>query len=145
VLFRSVSFAALLAANDLTANSMIHPGQTLVVPTGPDAAPPTAPPTTMASTLSTTEVERIIREIWPDDLEQRAVDIAYRESRWRPTAQNACCVGLFQIYYDLHSWWLVDLGIMKRSDLTDARANAQAALALYQRAGWQPWSTTAGL
>ena len=65
-----------------------------------------------------------------------------RKGRLRPTAQNSCCVGLFQLYYDLHEWWLADMGITTRSGLFDARANARAALALYQRAGWTPWALT---
>lgn len=139
-----VSFTALLTANGLTATSMIHPGQRLTVPTGAGPTPPTAPPTTAPNTISTAEAERIIRQVWPDDLEQMAVDIARRESGLRPSAQNSCCVGLFQLYYDLHSWWLADLGITTRSALFDARANARAALALYQRAGWTPWAVAPG-
>jgi hypothetical protein len=137
-----VSFSALLTANGLVANGLILPGQRLIVPTGSGAPAPSAPPTTVASTISTAEVERIIRQVWPDDLEQQAVDIARRESGLRPTAQNSCCVGLFQLYYDLHSWWLVGIGVNSRGALFDARTNAQAALALYQRAGWAPWALT---
>lgn len=139
-----VSFTALLGANGLTATSLIHPGDTLTVPTGSGSAQPSAPPTTRPPTMSTAAAERIIRQVWPDDLEQMAVDIARRESGLRPTAQNSCCVGLFQIYYDLHSWWLADMGITTRSALFGARANAEAALALYERAGWTPWAVTPG-
>lgn len=136
-----VSFSSLLSANGLTATSLIHPGRSLIIPTGGGSAPPaTAPLPSSPSPISSAEAERIIREVWPDDLEQMAVDIARRESRLRPTAQNGCCVGLFQIYYDLHSWWLAGMGINTRDALFDARTNAQAALALYQRGGWTPWA-----
>lgn len=137
-----VSFSALLTANGLTANSLIHPGQTLVIPTGSGPTPTTSP--AVPNTITTAEAERIIRQVWPDDLEQMAVDIARRESGLRPNAQNGCCVGLFQIYYDLHAWWLTGVGITSRGALFDARTNAQAALALYQRAGWTPWAVPVG-
>jgi LysM repeat protein len=135
-----VSFAALLDANGLTPATLILPGMTLSVPAGRGPVPPTTPPPTAPNGVSTAGAERIIRQVWPDDLEQMAVDIARRESGLRPTAQNACCVGLFQIYYDVHSGWLASMGIGSRHALFDARTNARAALALYQQAGWAPWA-----
>ncbi len=62
-----------------------------------------------------------------------------------PRAQGQCCSGLFQIYYDVHKSWLAELGINSRNDLYDPRTNAEAAFALYQRAGgWAPWTLTSG-
>ena len=135
-----VPFASLLSANGLTAASLILPGRALTVPSASAAPPSTTSPSIAPSAVSRAEAERIIREVWPDALEQRAVDIARRESGLRPTAQNSCCVGLFQIYYDVHSAWLAGLGIGSRHALFDAHANARAALALYQQAGWAPWA-----
>ncbi|HWL45382.1 MAG TPA: LysM peptidoglycan-binding domain-containing protein [Ilumatobacter sp.] len=111
-------------------------------PTTPVAPTTTAAPTPIAN-VSIAEAQQIIRDVWPDELEERALEIAYRESGWRATADNGwCCVGLFQIYWTVHQNWLDDYGITTRNDLKDARKNATAAYALYQRAGgWGPWST----
>jgi hypothetical protein len=84
--------------------------------------------------------ETIVRDIWPDDIEDRAVAIAWRESRLQPDARNACCYGLFQINYRAHRAWLGGLGVTTAADLLDPATNARAALALYQAAGWGPWS-----
>jgi LysM repeat protein len=90
------------------------------------------------------EIEQIIRDVWPDELEDQALRIAWRESSYNPYAQNFCCSGLFQIYYEVHAGWLADLGVDERSDLYDPRTNATAAYALYQRSGsWEPWRMTA--
>jgi peptidoglycan hydrolase-like protein with peptidoglycan-binding domain len=85
-------------------------------------------------------VEEIIRDVWPDNLEDEAIRIATRESHLIPTVRNACCYGLFQIYYYAHQKWLTDYGVNQPSDLFDARTNAQVAYALYQQVGWQPWA-----
>lgn len=85
-------------------------------------------------------VEQIIRDVWPDDLEERALTIAYRESRLDPAARNYCCHGLFQIYWSIHRGWM---RLDSVDQLYDAETNARMALALYQRAGgWGPWSQT---
>jgi LysM repeat protein len=136
---------SLLAANGLTLGSVIHPGQKLRVPAGGrQPAPPsrpTPPPDASPTVASRASVERIIRAVWPDALEGRALAIAWRESNLQPNAQSECCAGLFQIYYDVHKGWLAALGIDSRSDLSDPRTNAVAAYALYRRAGgWGPWS-----
>jgi len=86
------------------------------------------------------DVECIIRDVWPDQLEDRALRIAWRESRFVPTARNACCYGLFQIYFTVHRAWLADYGVTSPADLYDPRTNATVAYALYQKAGWAPWA-----
>jgi hypothetical protein len=126
-----------------------------VVTTAPPA--PTAPPTTVKPTtttvkpttttapppapVSTAEVQALIREIWPDELEERALQIAYRESNYKSSAYNgSCCYGVFQINWSSHKSWLDDYGITSTNDLLDARKNITAAYALYQRSGgWGPW------
>ena len=130
-----------------------------VVTTAPPAtsAPTTAPPTTVKPTtttvkpttttapppapVSTADVQALIREIWPDELEERALQIAYRESNYKSSAYNgSCCYGVFQINWSSHKSWLDDYGIMSTNDLLDARKNITAAYALYQRSGgWGPW------
>ena len=83
---------------------------------------------------------QIIRDVWPDELEEKAIDIAWRESNHRPEVYNGwCCYGVFQMYYSVHQGWLAELGINSSSDLYDAEANVRAAYTLYQRAGgWGP-------
>ena len=148
-----VSARSLLAANGLTLTSVIHPGQQLEVaaeatPAVSANSPPrriAGPPSTASPTPASAEViERIIRDVWPDALEETALAIAWRESHYESGAQSQCCSGLFQIYYDVHKGWLADLGINSRDDLYHPRTNAEAAFALYQRAGgWGPWSLAA--
>lgn len=122
-------------------------------PTAPATAPPTtsaAPTTTKPNTTTTSntdatpdEVEQIIRDVWPDELEDKALQIAFRESSLVPTAKNYCCYGLFQIYWEVHDSWLDDIGITDDQQLFDPTTNARAAYALYQRSGgWGPWSQT---
>ena len=133
-------------------------------PTAPTAAPTTTPPpstsppstvTTKPATTTTTaptttvpvpappsraEVEAMIREVWPDDLEDKALEIAWRESGYRANVKNWCCYGLFQIHWSAHKSWLDDFGATSPAHLLDARTNIRAAYALYQRSGgWGPW------
>jgi hypothetical protein len=127
-------------------------------PTTTAAPPTTAAPTTTSTTTTTTttattvapspagpqDVQQIIRDVWPDELEERALEIAFRESRYVPTAKNSCCYGIFQIYWKVHRSWLADLGITDDQQLYDPATNARAALALYERSGgWGPWAQTA--
>ena len=161
-----VPLAEILQANGATTNTPLYPGATICLPAGSSTPPPpvtTAPataapstspatttsPTTTAATTTTTvaptpaspaDVQQIIRDVWPDELEERALDIAYRESRYDPTAKNFCCYGIFQIYWNVHKGWLGDIGITNDEQLFDPATNARAAYTLYQRAGgWGPW------
>lgn len=126
----------------LAASTVGAAGSVGVVPSSP-ATPskpavrvpqPTPPPATDGN------VEGVIRDVWPDDLEEHALAIARRESNLVPTARNSCCVGLFQIYFAKHRAMLAGLGITSAGELLDARTNARAALALYEVAGWGPWA-----
>lgn len=112
------------------------------------AAPTTAPPTTAAPTTTAkppapaapAEVEAIIRSVWPDELEDRALQIAWRESNYQSNAKNYCCYGLFQIYWSVHQSWLRGIGVTSAEQLYDPMTNTQAAYALYQRSGgFGPW------
>jgi LysM repeat protein len=99
--------------------------------------PPPAPP-------APGEIEQMIRDVWPDDLEEQALRVAWRESSYAPTARNHCCHGLFQIHWEAHNSWLADHGVNEVSDLYDARTNVEMAYILYQRSGsWDPWAQTA--
>jgi len=126
---------------------------TTVHPKAPPAHAPTTTPTTVAPTTTTTtiplppkntytkaQVVQIIRDIWPDDLEDQAIAIATRESNLIPTASNSCCFGLFQIYFQANRSSLAAWGITSAAQLYDPKANAYAAYAMYLRAGgWGPW------
>lgn len=157
-----VTTKALLAVNGATTSTPLYPGRAICLPAG--ATTPTAPkattttvkkavtPTTVKAPTTTVQkaapaksytkaqVEAIIREIWPDELENEAVRIATRESNLVPTAQNFCCTGLFQIYFNVHKSWLAKIGVTSAAQLKDPRVNAFAALVLYNRSGsWAPW------
>ena len=152
-----VPLAELLTANGANVSTPLYPGADICLPAGATtpttaapttAAPSTAAPTTTAATpppspVGAEEVEQIIRDVWPDELEDRALVIAYRESRYSPTAKNYCCYGLFQIYWEVHDSWLGGIGVTSAQQLYDPATNARAAYALYQRSGgWGPWSQT---
>jgi LysM repeat protein len=115
----------------------------------PTTQPPTPPQTTVpattqpappANTYSKAQVAQIIRDVWPDDLEDEAIRIATRESNLIPTVRNACCYGLFQLFYSAHKSWLAGIGVTSPAQLYDPRINATAALALYNISGWAPWA-----
>ena len=157
----SVTTASLLSANGATRRTMLYPGRTICLPanasTPTTAKPPTtttkpapAPTTTVkpvatvpappARAYSREEVIAIIREVWPDHLEDEAIRIAIRESNLKPAARNYCCIGLFQIYFNVHKRWLATIGVTNANQLTDPRVNAYAAVTLWNRAGsWAPW------
>ena len=118
-----------------------------VKPTSTTAKAPVA----VAATTTTTaappprsytrdEVAQIIRDVWPDALEDEALRIATRESNLIATARNSCCYGLFQINYSANRSSLNGWGISSAAALFDPRVNAYAAYAMYLRAGgWGPW------
>lgn len=154
---------ALYSLNGSTARTVLFAGRTVCLPTNastPAAAPPTAtappaaaPPTTRPPATVTPskqnwsqdEVIAIIRQVWPDELEEKAIAIAWRESKHRPGVRNYCCFGVFQIYWNVHKGWLSSIGVTAAEQLYNPLVNAQAALMLYNRAGgWGPWRTTAG-
>ncbi len=117
---------------------------TTAAPTTTQAPTTTAAPTTTVApseSYSPSEVKALIRETWPEDQHEKALDVAWRESNYIETADNGwCCVGVFQMYWTVHQSWLDDYGIYTRDDLKNARKNIAAAYALYQRSGgWGPW------
>ena len=136
----NVSLDALLKMNSATADSAIFIGDSLCVSTQPVLTPPT-------QTYSRRQVVAIIREVWPDELEETALFVARRESNLVPSVvggKNNCCLGLFQMYWSVHQSWLTKSGVTEPSQLLDPRVNTQAALALYRRNGnsWRPWWTS---
>jgi LysM repeat protein len=141
-----VSVQALLKANDASTKSMILIGDTLCLPKGTTWKKPS----TQASGLrnlpapstrySTKQAAAVIREVFPDHLENKAISLAKRESKLTATSYTWCCVGLFQINWWAHKPWLKTMGVTKASQLLDARVNARAAYTIYKRSGgWSPW------
>jgi len=141
-----VTVQALLKANDASTKSMILIGDTLCLPKGTTWNQPS----TQASGLrnlpapsvrySTKQAAAVIREVFPDQLEDKAIALAKRESKLTATSYTWCCVGLFQINWWAHKPWLKTIGVTKASQLLDARVNARAAYTIYKRSGgWSPW------
>jgi len=124
-----------LTLNNAKKTTKLLVGKTVCVPATAQAAPPT-------QTFTRAEVVQFIRDAWPDELEERALAIAQRESKLQPRVVNSsgCCYGLFQIYYRWHKTWLPNVGVNSAQDLLNPRLNAVAAYRMYQRNnGWGPW------
>ena len=131
----NTNLRTVLSLNNAKKSTKLLAGKTVCVP---GAAPVSAP----QQSMSRAKVIQIIRDAWPDELEERALAIAQRESNLRPRVVNrsGCCYGLFQIYYRWHKTWLPSVGVRSAQDLLDPRLNAAAAYRLYQRNnGWGPW------
>lgn len=142
----SVAAKDLAAVNGKTTNSMLLVGETLCLPAGAKApSPSTAPPASVAppKSYSRAEMEQLVRDIWPDELEENAFYVVYRESRWVPSAKNFCCYGLFQLNWLAHQSWMRNYGISDPAQLLDAETNIRLAYVVYQRSNsWRPWCTT---
>jgi len=137
-----VTVKELLAANNARTSTMILIGDVLCLPKsavtkeqarGLSLKPPVKRHTKAAS-------EKVIREIWPDHLEDKAVAIARRESKLNAASWNWCCIGLFQVNWWSHRSWLKGEGITQPEQLLNARTNAEVGWMIYKRAsGWGPW------
>lgn len=127
-------------SNGLDVDGIVGPATMATLTPAVRVDPPAPPPVAAPRGRGGGPVEQIIRDVWPDDLEDRAVAIATRESRLIPTVRNACCFGLFQIHWTAHRGWLSTIGITSSAQLFDPETNARAALALFQRDGWSPWA-----
>ena len=129
-----VSLGALLRANNAEQSTILKPKDTVCIPNS-------TPKSERA--FSDAQIIQIIRDVWPDELEKRAIHIARRESKLNPRAvgiPNNCCYGLFQIYYHWHKGWLPKIGVTSARQLLDPTMNATAALEIYRRNnGWGPW------
>jgi len=113
---------------------------TTTSPPATTAAPPTTA-TPPKNTYTRAEVEQIIRDVWPDELEVEAIRIATRESNLIPTVRNYCCFGLFQMYWNVHKSWMTSAGVTSSDQLYDPRVNAYLAYSLYLHSGgWGPWA-----
>lgn len=125
--------------NGLRVDGVVGPQTAASLDLGVGAAVTEAAPAVRDNLPPGASVEAVIRFVWLDALEDRAVAIAFRESRLQPQVRNACCWGLFQINWEAHRGWLAGIGVTAPAQLLDAGTNARAALALYGRDGWAPW------
>jgi hypothetical protein len=124
-----------LTLNNAKKTTKLLVGKTVCVPAPAQVVPP-------AQKFTRAEVVQFIRDAWPDELEERALAIAQRESKLLPGAVNrsGCCYGIFQIYYRWHKTWLPNVGVNSAQDLLNPRLSAIAAYRMYQRNnGWAPW------
>lgn len=123
-------------SNRLTADGVVGPLTAAALGIRGEQITVTQPPAPPVLT-----VEQIIRAAWPDHLEDKALAIAWRESRWQPDARNRCCHGLFQIHWPVHREWLATVGVTSVEQLYDPVVNARIAYMVYQRSnGWGPWA-----
>jgi LysM repeat protein len=114
-------------------------------PTTPPAPATThAPAPPKVANYTPAQIEALIRQIWPDDIEDRAVTIAKRESGLRTGTYNWCCYGIFAIHFAAGSshGFLQSQGVTSPRQLMDPPTNIRVAYALYRIAGWAPWSQT---
>jgi len=137
-----IAMGELLKLNKATTSTFLQIGDTVCVPRtsklGVDSQALKLPPP--AKVYSAKQSRQIIRDVWPDRLEEKALAIVQRESRMNAAAYSSCCVGLFQIKWESHKSWLADIGVDSAHDLLDAEVNAKVALQLYKRSGgWGPW------
>ena len=153
--YAGVGTRELLQVNKANARTVIVPGDELCVPSGARMRRPAPVATTQparrasspkpvvvvaAKRFTVAQSTQIIRDVFPDALEKRALEIVQRESHTNAAAYNFCCYGLFQIHFQAHKSWLATIGVTSPSQLLDAGANARAALTLYKRSNsWAAW------
>ncbi len=150
----NTTISEMTSVNGMTTKSVLLIGQKVCLPKGTSVsiAPAPAPATVHATvpapqyqpprTYSRGEVEQIIRDEWPDSLEENALFVVKRESNFNPQSHSWCCVGLFQMYWNVHKSWMKNFGVTNSNQLYDPRTNAKLAYAMYQRSNsWRPWCT----
>ena len=154
--YAGVGTRELLQVNRANARTVIVPGDELCVPSGARMRRPapvvTTQPARQASSpkpvvvvaakrFTVAQSTQIIRDVFPDALEKRALEIVQRESHTNAAAYNFCCYGLFQIHFQAHKSWLATIGVTNPSQLLDAGINARAAVTLYKRSNsWAAWN-----
>jgi hypothetical protein len=123
----------------------VRPKRAAPTTTKPKRATPTTKPKPKVTpappppVYTQAQSEATIRQIWPDNLEDKAVAIATRESGLHANVHNWCCYGLFQIHFNANRKLLAQVGITSPNQLFDPALNARAALVMYMRSGWGPW------
>ena len=138
-----VTTSLLLKVNKAKTSTMLLIGDVICLPRAAVTEPSTSPTMKLvpAHIYSVAQSTAIIREVFPDHLEDRAIALAKRESQLNAANYNGgCCIGLFQLNWAAHKSWMQAIGITNPAQLLDARENAKAALALYKRShSWSAW------
>lgn len=98
----------------------------------PSGAPPGPPPAVSAA------IQSAFGDLGPGTV-SCMTDVAYRESRWDPSARNASgASGLFQLMLPLHNDLFTALGVPPGA-WSDPHWNALAARELWNSSGIAPW------
>ena len=126
-------------------------GKTICLPAGfrsgggPSTPTTTAVPVTTVpvAPMSRNQIIQLIRDTFPDDVEEVALYVAKRESNYNPRSKNWCCSGLFQIYYKHHKTRVRAVGVKTEADLLNPVLNVKAAHLIWSQNGksWGPWCT----
>lgn len=137
---KAVAKPAATTAAPKATTAATQPKTAIVKPPTTATTPKTTPATTAPKTTYTAdEVVALIRQTWPADSVDKALEVAYRESRYRHTAYNGwCCYGVFQINASSHMARLRARGLGVEG-LFDPHVNIEIALEIYQSSGWGPW------
>ena len=102
--------------------------------------PAPTPPQPAAPAITGCRWEQAIRDIWPDDSEEWALSIVWRESRCTETAVSPTgCRGLWQLALPMHADLFAAQGLDWQTSWSDPVANTRAALFLFQSSGTSPW------
>lgn len=97
--------------------------------------------TAPSQSWSNDAVVELIRQMWPADSLEKALDVARKESGYRAKVYNgSCCYGVFQIHYGAHKRRLAARGLGLEA-LYDPRVNIEIALEIFNEQGWSPWTT----
>ncbi len=108
----------------------------------PAPGPTTGPLPGPSEPIPTTgEIVDLITGSWGTGYDgQVARCVAWRESRYQPTARNSSsgASGLFQL---MPFWWDGNSEFGWRFDPYDAQANAVHAHLIWKAYGWEPWTT----
>ncbi len=123
---------------------------TTAKPVATTAKPVAKPPSTTVKPVPTTkaiakyssaQVMALIRQMWPADSVDKALEVASKESGYDSRAFNGwCCYGVFQINYGSQYQRLNNRGLGLEW-LYDAKVNIEIAIEIFNEQGWAPWST----
>jgi peptidoglycan hydrolase-like protein with peptidoglycan-binding domain len=115
---------------------------------GPITRDELASPGEGLSTDCAADIATLIRSIWPDGSEEKAIRVARCESSLNPISvggpntNGTLDVGVFQFNDGgtLQAYLPGSTSLAKVDAALHAPDNIRAALALYRDRGWQPWS-----
>lgn len=144
----------------------VAPPSTVLIRPRPSTTTTAAPVTTVAATTTTTTtlppgdwrcpgwLPVALQVGWPVDALPKLDVVMFRESRcnhdsWNRSDPMTGSYGLMQVngywcsstQYNPNGWLQDRLPMTACADLFDPHMNLSAALLIWQRSGWSPWST----